>query len=111
MRRVLIGLAVLVPAMVCAAQPDDKEKAKTVLRVGGNLPGAFHPFNLTGKYDGRFHCPVSEQDLDPTVLIFTRETEPSAALKDLVERATNAAVKNRDTRLTCVVVFLHKLDE
>jgi hypothetical protein len=113
MRRILIGFTLLIPVLtLSAAEPDakDKDKTKAPLRVGGNLPGAFHPYNLTGKYDGRYHCPISEQDLDPTVLLFTRDIEPTPALEQLIVDLGVAARKNRDTRLTIVVVFLPKLD-
>jgi hypothetical protein len=116
MRRALIGIMLLVSALtLSAAQPDakdkDKDKAKAPLRVGGNLPGAFHPYNLGGKFDGRYHCPISEQDLDPTVLLFTRDIVPTPALEQLIVDLGVAARKNRDLRLTVVVVFLPKLDE
>jgi hypothetical protein len=112
MRRTLIGFTLLIPALcLSAAEPDAKDKSKDRLRVGANLPGPFHPYNLTGKFDGRYHCPISEQDLDPTVLLFTRDIEPTPALEQLIVDLAVAARKNRDTRLTIVVVFLPKLEE
>src|SRR5256885_1529823 len=88
MRRCLALVVALAPLFVLAADPPadkDKEAKQPVLRVGGNVPGPFHPFNVTGKYgprkvkdeevDGTFHCPVTEHSEDPMVLVFSRDAQ------------------------------------
>ena len=116
MHRILAVLFTLAAVVSLAAQPTDKkdddkkepDKKKGGLHVGANLPGPFVPYNATGKYAGRFRSPVTEQDGDPTVLVFTRETEPGPVLKSLVSRLENVADKNRNTRLAAAVVFVQE---
>lgn len=115
MRRCLAALAVLTPFFALAADPP-ADKDKKALRVGANVPGPFHPYNVTGKYgphkekdeevEGRYHCPVTEHAEDPMVLVFTRDLEVGDKLKSLLQKLDNAAKANTNVRLAATVVFL-----
>ncbi len=63
------------------------------------MPGPFHAYNVTGKYKGRYHSQISEFGLEPMVMLFTRETEFSDPLKDLLKQVNNAVEKNPTARL------------
>ena len=63
-----------------------------------DAPGPFHAYNVTGKYKGRYHSQISEFGLEPMVMLFTRETEFSDPLKDLLKQIDNAAEKNPAAR-------------
>jgi hypothetical protein len=108
MRRLLLcGLALLLPLTAPAAQaPPDSKGGSRGLQVGKDLPGPFHPYNATGPYAKKFHCVVTQQGLDPLVLVFVRELDSADRLKDLLTALDNAAAKNPGTRLLCGVVFL-----
>jgi len=110
MYRILAGLLTFLPLVAFAGQPADTKDAdkKAGLRVGANLPGPFQPYNVTGKFAGRYRCPITEHDGDPMVLIFTRETEPSELLTSLLVKLENVADKNRNVRLGVTAVFLDK---
>jgi hypothetical protein len=55
---------------------------------------------------GAFHCPVSEQGLNPVVLIFVKGTNPSATLLQFLQKLDEAVVKHERERLAVAVVFL-----
>src|SRR5262245_6936901 len=96
MRRPFVCFSLfLLFAALAAAQ--DKGPA---LAVGKDLPGTFHPYNVTaravalaepepegkGKKEeappttkGKYHCLISEYNLDPVVMIFARGVEDNKA--------------------------------
>ena len=51
------------------------------------------------RYKGRYHSPISQFGLEPMVMLFTRETEFSDPLKDLLKQIDNAVEKNPAARL------------
>src|SRR5262249_25048667 len=90
--------------------PADKEAPKDAPSKEkgdpANLPGVFHPYNVTGPYKGHFHCPISEHGLEPMVMIFHKNVEFDAPLPDLLKKLDAAIEKNPDVRLGSFVVFL-----
>jgi hypothetical protein len=84
--------------------PNKKNDAP--LQVGANLPGSFHPYNVTGPHKQHFHSLISEHDLDPMVMIFYKNVDFSEPLSDLLKRIDTAIAKNPDVRLGSFVVFL-----
>ena len=121
MRTLVSSLALLVVLALSAAADDppaDKKappakkedtsdkKDKAPLTVGENLPGPFHPYNVTGAHKEHFHCLISEHDLDPMVMIFHKNVDFSDPLPNLLKRLDAAIDKNPNTRLGAFVVFL-----
>ena len=122
MRFFALLLALLLTA---TAQPADK--VADPFAPGKNLPGSFHPFNVTAvlpsdtepeekkgpgspaeKYNTRnkFHCLISEYEYDPVVLLLVRGLEENAALRDLLEKLDGVIERNRKkVRLHAFVVF------
>ncbi|HZY84264.1 MAG TPA: hypothetical protein VFE78_05510 [Gemmataceae bacterium] len=100
----LVALAALAAGPPAAPKKDDK--AAGPLAPGTNLPGPFHPFNVTGPFADHFHCPVSDHNLDPGVLVFTRDLELSPPLRKLLTGLDNAIDKNPAARLAATVTFL-----
>ena len=93
------------------APPTKKEdtpskKDTPPLTVGKNLPGPFHPYNVTGPHKEHFHCLVSEHGLDPMVMIFYKNVDFSDPLPNLLKRLDTAIDKNPNTRLGASLVFL-----
>ena len=77
-----------------------------------NIPGPFHPYNITGASKGHYHSRISEYGLEPMVMIFTRQVDFSDPLKDLLRRIDAVADKNPGARLhTFVVVESDDLPE
>jgi hypothetical protein len=88
------------------APKDGKAKDAGPLAPGNNLPGPFHPFNVTGPYADHFHCPVSDHNLDPGVLIFVRDLTVPPPLRKLLSGLDAAIDKNPAARLAATVTFL-----
>jgi hypothetical protein len=121
MRALLSSLAFLFVAVLSAAGDDPPADKKTPpakkegtsskkdnvpLRVGDDLPGPFHPYNVTGPHKQHFHCLVSEHGLEPMVMIFYKSVDFSNPLPELLKRLDAAIDKNPNTRLGAFVVFL-----
>lgn len=108
----LLFLSVFVAMSVAADDPPAKKndtstkKNGAPLKVGDNLPGPFQPYNVTGAHKQRFHCLISEHDLDPVVMIFYKNVDFSAPLPNLLKRLDAAIAKNPDVQLGSFVVFL-----
>jgi hypothetical protein len=99
---ILTGLSACL--LIIAA--DDAPVTSTGLKVGADLPGPFHPYNVTGPYKSRFHCPVSESALGPGVLVFVRDAMASAPLPKLLKALDDRMDKNATLRMHGAVVFI-----
>jgi hypothetical protein len=114
MRTLVCSLAFLAAMALSAAADDppakkeDKSSKKddTPLKAGNNLPGPFHPYNVTGPHKQRFHCPISDHGLRPMVLIFYKNVDFSEPLPKLLKRLDTAIDKNAETRLGAYAVFV-----
>lgn len=112
------SFVVAITTIVLGLTPAFGQQVPESLTTGKDLPGAFHPFNVTDPRDqhywfgvpdlhkDRFHCLISEHGLDPMVLVFTRDTAFSDPLKELLRRLDAAVKLNPSVRLKAVVVFL-----
>jgi hypothetical protein len=97
-------LAVLfVPMILCAA---DAPAVKSGPEVGKDLPGPFHPFNVTGKEAGSFHCVVCTKGLEPVVLVFVRGSTFSDELKKFLGQLDEAIAKDPKARISAAAIFL-----
>jgi hypothetical protein len=113
--RVVILCAAIALLAVCSAPADDKpapdkppEKPKGKLAVGSDLPGPFRPYNITGKYEKKFHCLTNDFGLNPTVMIFAQnlDTKNPGALPALLGQLDQYIVDKPKTRLNAFAVFL-----
>jgi hypothetical protein len=103
MRR--LSLIALIVALAVASLAPAQEVPEP-LRPGKNIPGPFHPYNLNGEFKGKYHCLVSQHDLDPVVLLIARGLDDNEAFANLVKALDGAVARNPAVRLRCVVVFL-----
>jgi hypothetical protein len=137
-RLFLAGLLVLAVAVVPALP--SAEITKGPLAPGKNVPGTFHPYNVTARVippeemepaeededadkkekqkekaktkrapytsKDKYHCLVTEYDLDPVVVLFARDLEGDKGFQDLLKKLEEACTKHRLARLRCFVVFL-----
>ena len=94
----------------CAA---DEPVLNSGPKVGEDLPGPFHPYNVTGKRAGDFHDVLSEQGLDPVVLVlvrnwdFTKKVDDQVPLVQLLQRLDPMAGKDAKVRIAVAAVFLN----
>lgn len=86
--------------------PTKKGAAPAKKDAPADLPGPFHPFNVTGPHKSHYHCPVSEHGLDPIVLVFHKDLDFSDPLRGLAQKLEAAIEKNPSARLASCIVFL-----
>jgi hypothetical protein len=97
------------------AKPKDEKKPDASQKTDGDavapgkdLPGPFHPYNVTGPRKGRFHCLVSEYGQEPVVMVIAHNldfTDTPKGFKDLLKEVDNAIDKNPAARLKAFVAF------
>ncbi|MFL5244716.1 MAG: hypothetical protein ACJ8FY_21650 [Gemmataceae bacterium] len=95
----MVGSLLAIPTPRLAAdekKSDDK----------GDLPGPFHPYNITGDYAGKFHCLVCDNGLFPGALVFVRGADPSKEVQSLLTGLNDLAKKNEKARFEVFAVFL-----
>ena len=102
MRRLLLVI-VAVAAAGSASRGEEPTTERTDPRLP-NIPGAFHPFNVTGAHKGRYHSRISEFGLEPMIMIFTRQSEFGGPLRDLLTDIDGVVEKNPTARLHPFVV-------
>jgi len=93
--------AIAVAALVMTAVAD--ESVKSGPQVGQEVPGPFHPLNVTGTQAGKKACLYCANGGSPVAVVFAREATPevSALLKKLDE----ATVKNGSKSMGSYAVF------
>ncbi len=89
-----------------ATPPGETKETAVRLASGKDLPGPFHPYNVTGPRAGKYHCFLSQHGLNPMVLILIRDSEASDALKSLLQKLDAAIEKNPAVHLGVYAVFL-----
>jgi hypothetical protein len=72
----------------------------------GDLPGAFHPYNVTGPNEGTFHCLVCDHGLFPGALVFIRGSQPTKEVQDLLIGLNTIAKNNEKARFAIFAIFL-----
>jgi hypothetical protein len=91
-------LALLAGAVVAS------EKLASGPQPGEEVPGPFHPLNITGEKAGEKNCLYCQNGSNPVVMIFAREV--SKPLGDLVKKVDAETVKNSKAKMGSFVVML-----
>ncbi len=97
-----------------ADPPADEKKPETPpeksstppLTPGKDMPGAFHPFNVTGARKDHYHCPISQTGLNSGILLLSRDLELTEPFKELLMRLDNAVEKNPNVKMSACCVFI-----
>ena len=83
----IAGSLVAVALMLSVAVAGDSLKSGP--QTGDEIPGPFHPLNLTGAKAGEKNCLVCQNGGNPVAMIFAREvSEPLAVLVKKIDAAT-----------------------
>jgi hypothetical protein len=97
--------------LLVAAAPQEKPAAqKGSLKPGDELPDPFQPYNLNGKFKGRFHCLICQHGLNPVAAVFVRGTDNLEGVGSLLQ-ALEAAVKNKKNEKARLAAFAIFVDE
>jgi hypothetical protein len=101
-RRSLLTAGLCVALLTSFGSAD--EALKSGPQVGAQVPGPFHPLNVTGAMAGKKNCLYCQNGTSPVAMIFARETSP--ALAHLLKKIDAETVKNKRARMGSFVVFL-----
>ena len=77
-------------------------------QVGTEVPGPFHPLNVTGESAGKKACLYCINSGRPTAMIFAREATPAVA--KLLKQLDDATVKNAKAEMGSFAVFCSGAD-
>lgn len=98
------GFALLVGMVVILAGANAQEPIKSGPQAGDDVPGPFHPLNVTGENAGQKHCLFCENGAGPTAVVFARSVTP--AVTGLIKKIDAETVKNKKAGMGSFVVFL-----
>jgi len=130
MRRWVAFLAFVVLGILVVGPATRGGEEKGPLVPGANVPGTFHPYNVNvalpppstdpdekpkakAKYTtkGKFHCLISEYDLDPVVMLFAHNLDTNKGFRDLLKSLDSALDRHRIARLRSFVVFVYDKED
>lgn len=101
MRCAILGVLLFALALSAQDSTTGKFPAKD-----SDIPGPFTTYVASGeKKKGKFHCLVTEFDLNPVVMVMVRGTEMSDVLKSLLRKVELAIELNPNSRLSSFFVF------
>src|SRR5437667_11270417 len=80
------------------------EALKSGPQVGEDVPGPFHPLNVTGEDAGKKACLYCKNGNNPVAMVFAREI--SAPLTKLIKKIDTCTEKHSDCKMGSFVVFL-----
>lgn len=77
-------------------------------QVGRDVPGPFHPLNVTGDKAGKKNCLYCSNGGNPVAVVFAREATPAVA--KLLKQLDEATVKNGKAEMGAYAVFCSDKD-
>ena len=80
------------------------EALKSGPQVNEEVPGPFHPVNVTGAKAGERHCLYCQNGNNPVAMIFAREASPEVT--KLIKTVDACTAKHGDCKMGSFVVFL-----
>ena len=109
MKRVLIaaGLVLAVALVVTNFAAADPLKAGP--QVGQEVPGPFHPLNVTGPKAGQKNCLYCQNGSNPVAMIFARDV--SEPVTKLIKKVDEATAQHGDCQMGSFVVFLSDAED
>src|SRR5947209_16657385 len=102
MTRLLASLAAVV-ALFVAAGVYAEAPVKSGPQVGQEVPGPFHPMNVTGEQAGKKACLYCANGANPVAVVFARGVNPQVAT--LLKRLDEATEKNTKANMGSFAVF------
>jgi hypothetical protein len=99
-RILALGLA----GLLCIGGVYAAETIKSGPQVNDDVPGPFHPLNITGARAGQKNCLYCQNGASPVAVVFAREVTP--AVTKLIKKLDDCTAKNEECRMGSYVVFL-----
>jgi hypothetical protein len=104
MSRLWIAAGSFVVLALLAGQLPAADAIKSGPQVGEEVPGPFHPLNVTGPKAGEKFCLYCKNGSNPVAMVFAREVSPP--LTALIKKIDAATAKNSENQMGSFVVFL-----
>ncbi len=101
------AVMVLVSALL-AASAQTGTPVKSGPQTGQDVPGPFHPFNVTGASAGKKACLYCSNGGNPVAVVFAREATPAVA--KLLKQLDDATAKNAKAEMGSYAVFCSDKD-
>ncbi|MBI2804543.1 MAG: hypothetical protein HYX68_06115 [Planctomycetes bacterium] len=102
LRHSLFSLAVLGCVLFLASAQTGKS-VKSGPQVGAEVPGPFHPLNVTGEHAGKKACLFCLNSGNPVAVVFAREATPAVA--KLLKQLDLATIKHAKANMGSFAVF------
>jgi hypothetical protein len=93
-----LASALLVSAVFAA------ETVRSGPQVDEDVPGPFHPYNVTGSAAGKKNCLYCQNGANPVAVVFAREVSPEVT--KLIKKLDECTAKNGECKMGSYVVFL-----
>src|SRR5438067_10417001 len=77
-------------------------------QAGQEVPGPFHPLNVTGESAGKKACLYCSNGGNPVAVVFAREATPAVA--KLLKQLDDATIKNGKANMGSYAVFCSDQD-
>jgi hypothetical protein len=98
------SFALVVSMAVVLGGANAQEPIKSGPQAGDDVPGPFHPLNVTGENAGQKHCLFCEHGAGPVAVVFARNVTP--AVTGLIKKIDAETAKNKKAGMGSFVVFL-----
>src|SRR5262245_10121572 len=104
-----LGFAFFVGVAICLAGARADQPLNSGPQAGDDIPGPFHPLNVTGEQAGKKHCLFCENGAGPVAIVFARTVTP--AVTNLIKKIDAETAKNKKAGMGSFVVFLSSDDK
>ncbi len=98
----------LLAALLVVTGSFAEETVKSGPQVGQEVPGPFHPLNVTGEQAGKKNCLYCANGGNPVAVVFAREVSPD--LGALLKKLDQATAKNASAFMGSYAVFCSDKD-
>jgi hypothetical protein len=102
LRRFIATSAVLMSVLVLQSTFGEGT-VKSGPQVGQEIPGPFHPLNVTGAAKGKKNCLYCANGPSPVAVVFAREATPAVA--KLIKKLDEATNQNKSKSMGSYAVF------
>ena len=106
LRSSMFAVAILGSVLVVANAQTGAVKSGPA--AGQDVPGPFHPLNITGESAGKKACLYCSNGANPVAVVFAREATPEVA--KLLKQLDEATVKNSGKAMGSYAVFCSDKD-
>jgi len=109
MKRVLIATGLVLAVALVVTNFAAADPLKSGPQVGQEVPGPFHPLNVTGPKAGEKNCLYCQNGSNPVAMIFARDV--SEPVTKLIKKVDAATAQHGDCQMGSFVVFLSDAED